>query len=752
MPKKWVLKAATAAVALSGFATANDASAQTATQSSADPQTDASESTSGRSAGNIESSSQDPQDIVVTARRFAERLQSTPIAVTAVSGGDLQQRSAVNALALAQITPSLTATVGAAGSSNNASFFIRGVGQAEFLPTADPGVGVYLDGVYIARSTGSLMDLSDIAQIEVLRGPQGTLFGKNTSGGAISMTTKRPDGTVGATGQVRVANYGTVEGRISAQGALIPDQIALSATMLGRISSGYGKNLNTGNSAGDTNLIAGRLSLNYIGSSTFSYYLSGDYSHDSGSAQVPHPVGILPTTLVSSYLARVYGPGAVFDKRYITRNVYATYGDPGQFSKLASGGVSGIGTLDLGDLTLKSITAYRGQHSDTYIDLDGSPYVIGHYRRNIHQSQFSQELQASGKLFGDALKYVFGAYYLHEDVKLGTTTRILGGNYAALIASGVTRENATDTETYAFAHQKTDSYAGYANLILQIAEGLSISGGLRYSVETKDIEQRGYQLNRLYSIYRDASNSAFSDPNLVIEAKRTFKKLTPAAGIQYQATPNAFFYASYAQGYKGGGFDGRPILGLQTPSAFSPEQVTSYEVGTKLDLFGRLLRLNVAAFHMDFTNIQVNASTLQPNGILTNVVRNAGQAKIDGVEVESLLRPVQGLEIAVNASYNNSRFTRVSPGVTFSTADHPTYTPKWIINPSVQYRIDLGDESSLTARVDYSYRSTQFMELPNTYGFNASGQPVVNGPFDLPTKQPCGSACKKDPVSGVIGV
>lgn len=677
-------------------------------------------------------------DVVVTARRVAERLQSTPVAVTAVGAEELRARSVTDIGQLQQIAPSLHVTGGSSGGNGNAQFFIRGVGQADYLPTADPGVGVYVDGVYLARTTGNLFDLADVKQIEVLRGPQGTLFGKNTSGGAISVTTLRPTGDFGGSLEMTGGNFGRIDGKVSVHAPIVDGKLAGSLTLVSRNDDGYSVRLIDGKGAGDTHLLSGRASLNLHDAGIFSYYLTGDYTR---RREIPRPVhieAVLPSTAVATYQRLVIRPtrsGDAYDARYISIDPLNTYAGTFTKSDLDVGGVSGIGEFDLGQATLKVITAYRAQKAITNVDNDGSPLPLADFFRTIHQEQFSQELQISGKAMNNRLTYVAGLYYLREDATIAIRQDSFLGFYQAQRALGVSRLAATDLQIKADVRQTDDSYAGYGNVAFKITDKLGISGGLRYSYETKHIGETAFQVNRLYSIYRDpAALTVPQDPGYFLSTSRSFQSLTPTAGIQYQATRQIFVYGTYAQGFKSGGFDGRPVSGLTSPSSFDPEDVRSYEIGAKLDLFGRLLRTNIAVYHLDYGNLQVS-SVVDRNGIATNLIQNAGDARINGVEVEALLRPAAGLEIGVNASYTDAALTRVAPGATFRLGDHLTNTPEVVISPSIQFGRALRG-GRVTGRVDATYTSRVFYDLPNSYSINAAGTSVSpNGALLFPTVQ-----------------
>ena len=689
----------------------------------------------GQSATTTPSNGVQVQEIIVTARRSAERLQSTPIAVTAVTAQELKARSVNNLSDLSSSVPSLHASANAFGGNNSASFFIRGVGQIDVLPTTDPGVGVYIDGVYLARTTGDLFDLADIQQVEVLRGPQGTLFGKNTSGGAISVTTRRPTGEFGGLAEVTVGNFRRNDYKGVLDFPIIKDKLAGSLALISRNEDGYGRSLATGQDLGNINLKAIRGALNFTGPNNSSFYVTGDYSRSRDRTNPLAIISIYPNATRSAYYGLVASklyPAATFSNALITADPLNTYDDTNVQNNLDVGGVSGIGTVQVGSVTLKSISAYRAQRADVGTDTSATPVRILDTTRTINENQETQEFQALGGAFSGRLKYVAGLFYEHEDAKIGTDQEYLPGSFAVLKAD----------QTYlANAHQTDDSYAAYANLNFKLTEKLGVTAGLRYSAEHKDIMQQADYQQRLTSIYTSSPGGPVLPLGSTIAASRTFYSTTPTLGLQYQATHNAFFYATFSKGFKSGGFDARPIVGIASPAAFGPEKVTNYEVGSKLDLFDRRVRLNTAAFWMDYDGLQVQQIVTVPSAagapISFNEIQNAGSARIRGVEIESTYIPVRDLELTLNSSFLDAQFTRLNPGATFLITDHLQQTPKWTVAAAIQYTQRLHDEAKIAYRVDYDFTSTIYNELPNTYGYNAAHTGIVaNGPLTYPTRQP----------------
>lgn len=673
---------------------------------------------------------------MVTARRVNESLQRTPIAVTALGAQQLRDRQIQNVSDLGSVVPSLHVTGGSAGSASNAQFFIRGVGQSDFLPTSDPAVGVYIDGVYIARTTGNLFDLADVQQIEVLRGPQGTLFGKNTSGGAISVTTKRPtnettgliEGTLGA--------YWRHDAKASVSGPLIRDQLGASLTVVSRNENGWGHNLYTGKDVGNISMQSARASLNYFGSDKVDFYLTGDYTRRRERSRPFAIVGIYPSTTRNLYQSRVINsqyPGLSYTDALNAADPLDVYTGAPDANNLDVGGVSGIGTWHVSpNFSVKSITAWRGQRALTEVDYDGSPLPIADYQRAITQSQVSQEIQLNLAAFDDRLNIVGGGFFQHENAKIDNFQPTLAGLYPVLVATNPAQ---TPFGIRANVRQTNDSYAGYTNATFKLTDRLGLTAGVRYSRETKDFSQVADYFEAGRSIFVTSTRTPLPEGTR-ISTQRTFTSTTPTAGLQYQAARDAFLYFTYAQGFKSGGFDARPLPGLVSPSAFEPETVTSYEAGGKFEFFQHKLRANVAVYTMDYNNLQVTATQAQSNGIAVNITRNAGRARIRGAELETVFEPVRGLQFQGNASFTDAQLKEVAAGVPFSINDHLVNTPEWIVNLGVQYTAELGDGAKLLSRIDYAYTSKVYNELPNTYGLNAAGTTAVaNGPLDLPTEQ-----------------
>jgi iron complex outermembrane receptor protein len=677
------------------------------------------------------------QEIIVTARRVSESLQTTPSAVTAVTSAQLQQHSLDTISGLSQFTPSLQSNAGTGGGNFNTQFYIRGVGQADYLPTSDPGVGVYVDGAYIARTTGNTFDLADVSQVEVLRGPQGTLFGKNTNGGAILVTTTPPSQEPSGTAEATVGSRDRLDLRLSVQGPLVPDVLAGELTVVSRTQDGYGPSLAGGTDLGSTDMKAIRAALYYTPNDRTSYYLTADYTRDRDHMNPIELLAVYNSSIIATYTKYVLAPlGESYTSKYVTNEPHTTWADNGQNeSNLDDAGVTGVGTWEASDaLTLKSISAFRYQKVYQQLDDDGSPLSLINVDRGFTDYTVSQEFQASGSFFDKRLKYVGGLYYFYENSDIPIVAEQFAGLYTAMLAAGAA--NPIDDTYSSMIKQKTNSYAGYLNLDYALTDKLGVSAGVRYGADQKSVTETAFHLEKGTSLFRLENDPTENlPPNYQIGSNLFDPSVNYAFGIHYQLLPNVYTYATYSTGFKSGGYDSRPITNISAPSGFGPETVDTYEVGAKLDFLDRHARLNLAAYDSNYDNMQVSVNAQIPNFTVT-VTRNAGDAVIRGVEAEGMILPLPGLQFDASGAYTDAYFTSLDKQVPFTLNDHLPETPTWQASVGGQYTWALSDYGSVTARMDYSYKSTVFLELPNTYTLNANGSATANGPLDFPTKQP----------------
>ncbi|MGC6329975.1 TonB-dependent receptor [Rhizorhabdus sp. FW153] len=656
----------------------------------------------------------DSNDIIVTARRTSERLQDVPVAVTALSGDALVARSVDTLDQIARFTPSVRFDGAAAlsGGNYNATVFIRGVGQNDFAIFSDPGVGFYVDDVYYARSIGGVMDAVDISSVQVLRGPQGTLFGKNTIGGAVVISTTRPvmdtfEGKIEAiTGSF---NRIDVRGAINLPFADGKAALRLSGATFNR--DGYVKRLLDGGTQGNRNAQMVRGALRLMPTETLTIDIGADYtrarenSAPSDLLAVGNAPGITGIPFLSNYnrfVAPVRGivapNGALtLNPSYITNSPFETWAGGPNRNDLDLWGVQGTIALEIGAVTLKSITAYRDMKAYFTRDGDNTPHVFRQTTNDDEQWQFSQELQASGKLMDDRLSFVLGAFYFKEKASDIATADLAVGLWPPLAAT-------PPFSPAAFIENYTNnrSFAAYGQADFEIVPSLSITLGARYTSDRKiftaiDIRQR--------------DNVKYVD----VTRQATFKKFTPRFGINWKASDDLLVYGSFSRGFKQGGFNGRPLVSEAEVTEYSPETLDTYEGGIKASWLDGALTTNFAAYHAIYKNIQLTV-----NQTPINFVANAAAGRINGFELETVMRPARWLSFNAGIGYTDARYTGIGQGlgptqilpITLNTKF--VKTPEWTVAVGGELSHGFADGSEARLRLDYSTYSTIFNDVANT--------------------------------------
>lgn len=657
-------------------------------------------------------------EMIVTATRQEESLQDVPVSVTALSGQSIEDRSLDDIVQFARATPNLVSTNGAQG-SNDANFFIRGVGQFDFTLTNDPGVGIYVDGVYLGRTTGALLDVEDVERIEVLRGPQGTLFGRNTLGGAVSITTPLPE--IGEFSGRLQATTGS-RNRADANGTVnipISDTQAMRVTLLTANQEGWAENVN-GGTLGDVQRLAGKASYLYRPNSKFELVLRGDYSYDDGSPIPTRNVGLNPMAQVPP---GSINPAAANDR---SDDPYTNFASIPLQSEAEVWGVSASADYDFDNgVTFRSITAYRGLDVDNWQDYDGTrwTYYDGHVR--VQQKQFSQEFQLLGNSLDDRLDWIVGAYYFNEDaeelqdlnapallpfgcVPFGPFANCTGG-----LAPGQPSPAVWNQER----EQTVNAYAVFGQATLSVTDRLSVTAGIRYTEEEKEFDTRQKPANALPPTFAPPMFFTASD-------QATFDDLSPRFGVQYEASDDVLLYASYARGFRSGGFNGR-LLNPDALVTFESDVNNTYEAGFKSELFSDTLRLNAAAFLTQYEDIQQSISDPE----LFFRIANASEAEIRGFEVESTWAPSESLSFDLGLGYADSEITDIADGVNIDGVEEGNvlaFAPEWTVNSGAQYTFFTPNSGDFTIRADYFYMSEHFFSPKNTERERQEGYGLLN--------------------------
>ncbi|HEX7875079.1 MAG TPA: TonB-dependent receptor [Sphingobium sp.] len=705
---------------------------------------------SGSASDRTEDASGNPE-IIVTAQFREQSLQQTPLAITAVNAAMLESRSQTNIAEVASQAPSVTLKPQGTSFGPALGASIRGIGQFDFNPGFEPGVGVYVDDVYFATLTGSIFDLLDLDRVEVLRGPQGTLAGKNSIGGAIKLYSKKPRGD--GSGFVSGA-YG-IRNRIDLRGAVdlgLAKGLALRISGVSKVQEGYVDRIDYGCSHpgggipalrtategcvvakdGDVNYQAFRGQLRWEPTPNLEINLAGDYTRDHRRS----PAGVLTfANYTGPGFINPYGGAIPYDSRFICGKYcnYAAFQSPAMAGPLGPLSPNGYaqsvtedkvdlkaygfsGTIDLklgDDASLKSITAYRNYSAFFGNDDDYSPLAHSLGRSYVDFWSFSQELRLSGVAFNDMLDYTVGGFYQKQKSVYLTFQDL---RYAA---PGFPPFIATDT-------LPAETKAAFAHVAFHATDRFTLTAGLRYTEESK---QNTY-----------LRNSPDGTPHILLGSlnnvvgKYSGDRVDYRLNAQYQFSDDVMGYAQFATGFKGGGVSPRPFAAAQVIS-FGPETLKNFEVGLKTDLLDRKLRLNLTGFYMRYDDIQINllsCADISPAlPAPCPITRNLGSANIKGFEAETFIRPVDGLQIDASLSYLDFQFRKQSQaplaaqGVPLS--DTTPYNPKWKWSVGIQYEIPVGEAQSVTPRFDASYQSTIFTRSPNAATSRIGGYTVANG-------------------------
>ncbi len=746
--------------------------------------------------------------ITVTAQKREENVQDVPIAVSAFDGDALQERAVTSVAGLSNITPNVSLDAGTPFSGDTAviSAYIRGIGANDFAFNIDPGVGVYLDGVYLARSIGANQDLLDVERIEVLKGPQGTLFGRNTIGGAISIVTHEPGDEFAFSGDVTTGSFELLQIRATADIPLT-DSLKSSVSVSMKDRRGYMKRLpypgfedynvepiqsmraaiygNQGDYEGGTDAKNARVKLVYDDGGPFKATLSGDYAFSKQSQLANKVIATSDAVFAGSYncaiegiqppagdmscgggpppIAYAGGIGGLdwvadnppifgvnidsdpyndrlpYDDRFVTDDIDTTYANGNNVARLENYGVHLMLDFELSDnAALKSISAYRHLDWDVGMDLDNSPLNFLHTSFTTDQWQFSQEVQLTGSALDGRINYVFGGYYFVEEGDLH--------DYVTF-AEGLLQVDGPN-------YLKTTNYAGFGQIDFKVTDWLTVTAGGRYTHEKKLFE--GAQSDRNGLNYKIAQQ--FGDPDCMsiaptisedcriaqgfpvpgqplryyIEGIQTkkFNNFSPKVSIQVFPADGVMVYGSYSEGYRTGGWTTRLSNPLPVAPDFDEETATSWEGGLKSTLFDNSVLFNVAAFTTKYEGIQLNFQ----QGV-SPTIQNAGDARIKGLEVETVYAPGGGLSINASVGLIDAEYidvlgpAQVAPnplqaGV-IPGADLPK-TPDFKFNVSPRYEFNMGNGAIVTLLADYTHTSSMWNDTERTFLLQRPSTDILN--------------------------
>ncbi len=633
-------------------------------------------------------------EVVVTARRREENLKDVPVAVSAFSAEKLERSGGTDITVLSQTTPNITVQT-ARGSNSTLISYIRGVGQQDPLWGYEPGVGLYVDDVYIYRPQGAVLDIFDIERIEVLRGPQGTLYGRNTIGGAIKYVTKKLGDEAGAKVKATYGSYNQTDVMVSGQ-TPVGGGLSVGGAYALYKRDGYGTNLTTGAEHYNKDVQAYRLSAEYKPTEDLFFRLAYDKVTDKSNPRHGHRE-TLPTA-----------------GNYPILGVYDTQAGLGDKNKVTTEGLSLTGQWDATqNLTFKSITANRKGHTKTLIDFDGTPLPTLDVPANYDDASFSQELQA---VYSDEnVQGVFGLYYMNSQASGEFDT--IAGNLGLSIADG--------------GKVNTRSFAAFFDFSANLTDRLKVSLGARATRDAKSANVfRLFYLGATPSPYQGGVNRPILQVRTNYSDAKTFEQFTPRISVSYELSDDLNTYASFSKGYKSGGWDmrGDAAITPQTTNGYLPEVVKTYEAGLKGYALDRRVSFSSAIFLSKYTDQQVTTQVVVPSGIASSV-DNAGASTLYGAEFEASTKFSQHLSGNVALGYIHAKYdtfsrfvpagapnplnpsTTLATGQVINVADLYGFqnTPKITANASLTWRSDLaGGDIAITPMVSYRDKYQQF--------------------------------------------
>ena len=679
-------------------------------------------------------------EIVVTAQKRAENVQDVPIAISAIGSAFIEARGITSISDLGALAPNMK--IERAPSNKTISqISIRGSVTINPAITWEPAVGLYLDGVYIAKAQGSIFDVADLERVEVLRGPQGTLYGRNALAGAVNLVTKKPTGELGGLGELTYGNYNQMRGRAILN---LPKAGVFSLKLSGQVQKrdGFikiGPNpfpaafLARPNSVNETNDVegwSGMAQLRIEPSDDLTIDYAFDYSRFDQKPDYAQLIGVNrngdPRDIFDPKSPSYAFAGAFFPLNLYTnadrQSSGSIDGNP-LFEKSRVYGHSLTIAYDLGGATLKSITAYRNVEFSDSLDLDGSPLNVAFTQRFTKYDAFSQELQLVGSGFGDKLNYVLGGFFYKEKAETLGPQSFFGGGTAFQSDYG----------------SHTDAWALSAQADYALTDALKLTVGGRYTHEKKDVRRF------LRSLGPPAPVTVANIPYGGIP-DATFNDFSPAATLSYAVTDDINVYGRYAQGFKSGGFNGEsnvfvaptaacPTGASELCNPYRPEKVDSFEIGIKTSLLDRRLTLNLAAFTDKHKDIQL--SIFQASGAASSTVRNAAEARIQGLELEFVARPVDAITLngsfaVLDAKYNNY----LDGGINVANNRAFPHTPKFTMALGADWRVAQGNWGKLNLIADLSHVGSYFtfpyaLTTPtasdqNAFNTQSPGRTIVN--------------------------
>ena len=712
------------------------------------------------------------EEVLVTAQKRAQNLQVVPISVSAFTDEGLENRGLSNVSQIADFAPNVTlnTTSPFSGASSSLVAFIRGVGQTDFQLNYDPGVGLYVDGVYYARPVGSVIDLLDVERIEVLKGPQGTLFGRNTIGGAISVVTKMPDREFNGKVEVTMGDLNRLDVRGAINFPFVKDKVLASLAFSRKNRDGYQKRIafpgvrhnqftdqdfllntrieqfpDTGKQGNENNTSV-RGKLHWIISDAVQATFGIDYSRTRENAPAssllttfPAPYnevyndclsGVLPLS-VCGHLHNVNadtdpnndhlfwdanGQSSVF----VTDDIDTTYATGPGYSEIDSKGITATIDWQLVDnIALKSISAYRQLDAAIAPDADGSPLHFNQPAFNIPQQQVTQELQLSGTSFNKQLTWLAGLYYFQERGVVETPALFVEGLF----------------QFYSNSPNKNTSYAAFGQATYQINNKIGLTIGLRYTNEEKMVDPYILDLNDIsnklaavgvFPAQPDPSNGV--DSRLLMPTDRIirrFNNTSPRFVLDYHFSDDVYGFIGYSEGYKAGGVDLRPTQPIAEAKLYNEETAETFEIGFKSSWLNKRLRVNGTLFKNTYTDFQLAVQDV--TAPISPVTRNVGEVEVKGLELDFETIITDNLRLTGALGYQDAVLTQVNDGILELSIDNKLQnTPKTSVSLGLDYKQLLSNAGEIHYHANLAFVDDVFNNPENTEEIHQPSRNVAN--------------------------
>ncbi len=649
-------------------------------------------------------------EIVVTAQKREQNLQDVGISMTAFTGEGLRERGVTDSTDIADFVPNLE--IGdPAGAGSQPTIFIRGVGLNDFNTNNAGPNGVYVDEVYISSPSGQSFQLFDIERVEVLRGPQGTLYGRNTTGGAINFVTKRPSDEFTANANVNYGSFSTVSAE-AAVGGPVGEGVRLRSSLLYRSSDGYFENLVTGEKHNGTSNIAGRLQADIDVAENLELRLNlhgGSLDTDAPQYRSQGVLDPLTSAPCSNEAIQAGGCGDALG--YVSPPDFyeGEFNREGKLDVETWGGSATV-NWDLGPFRLVSISGYEFLDKLQEEESDSSPNRLLEIDYGVKSKTFTQELRAVGE--ANRLNWLFGAYYLWEDLDQNQTADLfrelrplVESIDPVIFPGGFDPDGASGVAPVFFSRtlnsQKTESFAIYGQVEYELTDRLKVTAGGRFTTESRDF----------------TSSVSFEEPTFIFPLFDFADGLDNDAfswrfALDYHVQDDILLYASYSTGFKSGGFNGGFLFDPVALEPFDKETLSAYEAGFKSQFLDNRMRLNASGFYYDYKDLQV-FTLVNTGGIPTQVLDNAADARVYGFEMELGAEPVDGFNVNLGLGYLDTELQNFQSSFGLDLSGNElALAPKWSLSGLVSRDWALGS-GVLTTQMNLNYRSHVFFSTEN---------------------------------------